>query len=175
MRNATEIANQATYTFLANGDLSIEGAAVIHKNFSGKPTEFNPAGGKRTFCVVVPQEVADHLVDQGWNVKHRMPRDEGDDELFFTEIVVNLDSMYPPKLNLITRYADREAMLALDENTINELDENRLLDIDLIIHPYVHGRSNAAGATVKGYLKTLYAVQDKPVEFGGKYARFYEG
>ena len=174
MRNATKIAEQATYTFLANGDLSVEGAGIIYKNFSGEPTQVNPAGGKRTFGLVVTQEVADRLVEQGWNVKHKPPREEGDDELFYTEIVVNMDSMYPPKLNLVTVYGNKEAMIPLTADNVGELDRNILKDVDLVIHPYSHGRSNAAGSTVKGYLKTLYATQDNQIDFGGKYARFYE-
>ena len=173
MRNATDIAKEAQYTRLANGDLEVRGAAIIYKNFSGEPTQFNPSGGKRTFALVVPQDIADKLVEDGWNVKHRPPREEGDDEMFYTEIVVNLNSQFPPKLHLVTRYGDRETKIDIDETNIDELDKNFLIDIDLIVHPYAHGRMNAAGATVKGYLKTLWATQEPPMEFGGKYDRFY--
>ena len=174
MRNAMDVAREAKYTRLANGDWSIEGAAIIFKNFGGEPTQFNPNGGKRTFALVVPQDIADKLVEEGWNVKHRPPREEGDDDLFYTEIVVNLESTYPPRLHLVTRYSTRETMLDLDATTISELDKNVLFDVDIVVHPYVHGRANASGATVKGYLKTLYATMEPPMDFGGKYERFYD-
>lgn len=173
MRNATDIAKEAKYNFMANGDLTVEGAAIIYKNFSGEPTQFNPSGGKRTFSLVVPQNIADELVNRGWNVKHRSPRDEGDDDMFYTEIVVNMGSMYPPKVALVFKYGDHANMKELDADSISELDKNILMDIDLIIHPYNHGRVNAAGATVKGYLKTFYATTEPPLDFGGKYAHFY--
>ena len=173
MRNAKEIAKEATYTRLANGDWAIEGASIIWKNFSGKPTDVNPAGGKRTFSLVLTKDVADALVEEGWRVKCRAPQDEGDDELLYTEIVVNMESQYPPKLHMLTRYGDRERLLELNSENISELDRNVLYDVDLVVHPYAHGRTNSAGTTIKGYLKTLYATQESPMDFGGKYARFY--
>lgn len=173
MRNATDIAKQAKYTRMANGDLAVEGAAIIYKNFSGDPTAFNPAGGKRTFALVVPQNVADDLVEDGWNVKHRPPREEGDDDMYYTEVVVNLASQFPPKLCLIVCFGERKKMIELNEENVSELDKNFLSNVDLIIHPYAHGRANAAGATVKGYLKTLYATQEPISDFGGKYDQFY--
>ena len=173
MRNATDVAKEAKYTRLANGDLEVQGAAIIYKNFSGEPTQFNPSGGKRTFALVVPQDIADSLVADGWNVKHRPPREEGDDPMFYTEVVVNLNSMFPPNLHLVTVYGERANMIELNEDNISELDKNILVNVDVIIHPYNHGRINAAGATVKGYLKTLYATMEPPMDFGGKYERFY--
>lgn len=172
--SAVDVANQAVYTILSNGDLSVEGAAIIYRNFAGEPTKFNPQGGKRTFALVLNQPIADRLVDMGWNVKHRPPREEDDDDLYYTEIVVNMGSDYPPRVNLVTKYGDKESMIRLDEETLNLLDNTIITNVDLIIHPYIHGRSNAAGATVKGYLKTLYATSEPIMDFGGKYERFYE-
>lgn len=171
---AVEVANRAQYTKLNNGDLSVEGAAIIYKNFAGAPTNFNPNGGKRTFALVLTRSVADMLVEEGWNVKHRPPRDEGDDDLYYTEIVLNMESEYPPRVNLLTRYGDRENLVKLDSETVGLLDNSILVDIDLVIHPYRHGRANAAGATVKGYLKVMYATTEPYMDFGGKYDRFYE-
>ena len=173
MRNATTVAKEAHYSKLSNGDLSVEGAAIIYKNFDGGPTKFNPAGGKRTFSLVVPQDIADQLVADGWNVKVRHSEDGPEDDMFYTEIVVNLESQYPPKLHLITRFAERESMIELDASNIKELDNNFLYNVDLIIHPFNHGRVNAAGATVKGYLKTLYATVEPSMDFGGKYNHLY--
>ncbi len=172
--SAVDVANKADYSFLANGDLVVEGGAIIYRNFAGQPTKFNPTGGKRTFALVVPQQVADQLVDRGWNVKHRPPRDEEEDDMFWTEIVVNLESEFPPRINLVTRYGERENMTPLTADNVSLLDTSILTNIDLVIHPYAHGRTNAAGATVKGYLKTMYATTEPVVDFGGKYSRFME-
>ena len=172
--SAVDVANGANYSFLSNGDLVVEGGAIIYRNFSGQPTKFNPNGGKRTFALVMPQRVADELVDRGWNVKHRAPRDEEDDDMYWTEIVVNMESEFPPRISLITRYGEKENMTVLSQENVGLLDTSILTNVDLVIHPYAHGRMNAAGATVKGYLKTLYATTEPVVDFGGKYDRFYE-
>jgi len=172
MMLASDIAKEAKYTRLSNGDLEVEGAGIIFKNFSGAPTEFNPAGGKRTFALVLPRELADDLAEEGWNIRRRPAKDEGDEDMLYTEIVVNMNSMYPPKLHLLFRYGDSEKMRLLHEDELFELDENIITDIDLIVHPFAHGRSNSAGSTVKGYLKTLYATQVPAVDFGGKYSKY---
>lgn len=172
--SAVDVANKANYSFLTNGDLVVEGAAIIYRNFAGQATRFNPNGGKRTFALVLTQPIADELVDRGWNVKHRPPRDEDEDDMYWTEIVVNMESEFPPRVNLITRYGEKENMTPLDAEKIGILDNSMLTDIDLIIHPYAHGRMNAAGATVKGYLKTMYATSEAVIDFGGKYSRFME-
>ena len=66
--SAVDVANGGKYSFLNNGDLVVEGGAIIYRNFAGQPTKFNPNGGKRTFALVIPQMVADQLIDRGWNV-----------------------------------------------------------------------------------------------------------
>lgn len=172
MMLASDVAKEAKYARLSNGDLSVEGAGIIFKNFSGKPTDFNPVGGKRTFALVLPREIADDLVEEGWNVRRRPAKDEGDEDMLYTEIVVNMASQYPPKLHLLFRYGDSEKLVQLREEDLFELDENVLTDIDVVIHPFNHGRSNSAGSTVKGYLKTLYATQVPTVEFSGKYSQY---
>lgn len=172
--SAVDVANGGKYSFLNNGDLVVEGGAIIYRNFAGQPTKFNPNGGKRTFALVIPQMVADQLIDRGWNVKHRPPRDEEEDDMYYTEIVVNMESEFPPRINLLTRYGEKENMVQLNEENVSLLDTSILTDIDLVIHPYAHGRTNAAGATVKGYLKTMYATTEPVVDFGGKYSRFME-
>ena len=77
-----------------------EDAVIIWTNFEGRATKFNPNGGKRTFALVLTEEVAAMLREEGWNVKTRDGRDEGDDPLYFTEIVVNMESQFPPKVVL---------------------------------------------------------------------------
>ena len=56
----------------------VEGAKLIFRNFSGKKSTYN-ATGKREFAVVLPEDYAERMLADGWNVKILEPRDEGDD------------------------------------------------------------------------------------------------
>lgn len=163
-----ERARESKVTRLVNGDLSIEGAVIIWRNFAGAPTKVNPAGGKRTFALVLDEGLAEELTNEGWNVKYREPKVDGDDALITTEIVANMESKYPPKVVLISEFRGRMRQNELDGDTIGHLDDIRLENVDLVIHPYEHGRGVYK---VKGYLKAIFVTQaQSDAYFGGKYS-----
>lgn len=167
-----ERARNSKFERLENGDLSVENAVIIWSNFEGRPTTFNPAGGKRTFTLVLSEEWADILRAEGWNVKYREPKEEGDDPLIFTEIVVNMASKYPPRVAVYSQFRGRKNVAYLDERNIKQLDEIDIQSIDVVIHPYEHGRS--ASSRIKGYARVICAVQAQDSYFGGKYADWEE-
>ena len=168
-----EAARNSEFKRLVNGDLSVENAVIIWTNFEGRATKFNPNGGKRTFALVLTEEVAAMLREEGWNVKTRDGRDEGDDPLYFTEIVVNLNSTFPPKIVLYTEFRGRKSAHKLtEERTIKQLDTIDIANVDVVIHPYEHGFSSVA--TIKGYARAIYVTQGQDSYFGGKYADYEE-
>lgn len=168
-----EIARTATYTKLDKNDWGVTGAAIMFKNFSGTATDVNPIPGKRSFALVLPKEMADILTSEGYNVKQRAIDPDTDDYIYYTEIVVNFDSQWPPRIHMVTVFGGNENVIRITAENAFELDKNQLKDIELIIHPYQHGRSNPSGSTVKGYLRSLNATQVGGNDFiGEKYARF---
>ena len=46
------------------------------------------------------------------------------------------------------------------------------MNVDLVIHPYTHGRSIANPNAKKGYLKSMYAVAQPVNAIDGKYAGY---
>ena len=186
--------SESKFTLLNNGNLNIEHAAVIYKNFSGKPTKVNPAGGKRTFSLVLSHEYAERLFDQGWNIKVKEVRDqveEGettrtvgwqdyidnyqntfDHALIYTEIVVNENSEYPPKIYRVSELNGEKTMALVPPDQWYRLDEMELTNMDIVIHPYTHGRSIANPDAKKGYLKSMYAMAVPVSDFNGKYAEY---
>ena len=185
---------ESKFELLINGNLNVENAAMIYKNFSGKPTRVNPQGGKRTFSLALNKEFAERLSDMGWNVKVKEVRDqleegettrtvnfddyvrnyatEFDHALIYTEIVVNENSEYPPKIYKVSEFNGEKTMVLVPADQWYRMDESELSNIDVSIHPYTHGRSIANPDAKKGYLKTLYATAAPVDPFGGKYAEY---
>ena len=186
--------NESKFELLINGNLNVERAAMIYKNFSGKPTRVNPQGGKRTFSLVLNREFAEKLNDLGWNVKVKEVRDqlaegemtrtvslqdyianyqtEFDHALMYTEIVVNENSEYPPKIYKVSEFNGEKTMALVPPDQWYRMDESELMNVDVSIHPYTHGRSIANPDAKKGYLKTMYAMAVPVNDFGGKYAGY---
>jgi len=187
-------ANASKYELLTNGNLNVENAAMIYKNFSGKPTRVNPAGGKRTFSLALNEEFGEKLSNMGWNVKVKEVRDqlvegevtrtvswddyvsglktEFDHALIYTEIVVNENSEYPPKIYKVSEFNGEKSMALMPPDQWHRLDESELTNIDISIHPYTHGRSLANPDAKKGYLKSMYVTAAPVDPFGGKYAEY---
>lgn len=143
-------------------NIKIENAKIAFRNFSGKPDKFNPVGGKRTFCVLLDTELANQLVDEGWNIKQLKPRDVDDEPKPFLQVKVNFGTI-PPKIYMITK----RAKVLLDEESIDALDYAEIENIDLIIRPYNYNANGKTG--IAAYVKNMYVTVMED-EFADKYA-----
>ena len=160
--------NNSIITRMVDGNIRIENAVLMFRNFSGSPTNFNPQGGKRTFSLCLPKEWADILRQDLWNIKERQ-LDDGE-VIYHTEIVVNEKSMYPPHLYLLSEFMGKKTMTLLQPEQYRKLDQDMIVGLDLEIHPFEHGRGGPG--TKKGYLKNLWATLQSVNDFGGKYAGY---
>lgn len=141
-------------------NISIEDAKIIFRNFSGKEGQFNPAG-RRNFHVLLDDEVAEELAEEGWNVKWLQPKEDGDKPIAHLPVAVSYTN-YPPKIIMISG----KGKAILDESTINIVDWAEIESVDLIIKPYNYEVQGKSG--VKAYVKAMYItiVED---EFESKY------
>jgi hypothetical protein len=144
-------------------NITIEGARIIFRNFKGAQTEFNREGD-RNFCVVLDPELADVLEQDGWNVKRKDPREEGDDPLLYLKVKVKFGD-FPPVIKQVTS----KGATQLDEDTVMVLDTAAIENVDLIITPYEYTVSGKSG--VAAYLKKMYVtIQEDDLD--KKYAHF---
>ena len=141
-------------------NVNIEHAQLRFRNFTGEPTKYNKAGGKRTFSVVLDQDTANKLIEDGWNVKVWEP-DGAEDPMYHLPVEVSYN-LYPPKIFMISGH--KKTMLT--EDTVSALQYAEISNVDLIIRPYCWEVNEKSG--VKAYVKAMYVtiVED---EFEKKY------
>lgn len=150
-------------TFAPRGILQIDDARIIYRNFSGAPSKFNREGD-RNFAVVIPeQELADALIDAGWNVRIKPPREDDDAPFMYLPVKVKFNDRGP------TVYLKSwNAMNRLTEETIGMLDDVDIAGVDLDIRPYDWEVNGREGRTA--YLQSIHVTQEID-RFAARYAK----
>lgn len=150
-------------TFAPRGILQIDDAKIIYRNFAGVGSKYNREG-ERNFAVVIPdQELADRLVEDGWNIKIKPPRDEDDTPFMFLPVKIKFNDM-GPKCYL---KSSGPKPIELDEESVECLDNIDILGVDLDIRPYDWDVNGKCGRTA--YLQSIHVTQ-KVDRFAARYA-----
>ena len=140
-------------TFAPKGILQIDDARIIFRNFSGEPSKFNRAGD-RNFAVVIPeQDIADALINDGWNVKIKPPREEGDTPFMYLPVKVKFNDRGP---NVYLKSGN--STVKLDDQSIRCLDDVDILSVDMDIRPYDWEVNEKTGRTA--YLQSMAVIQE---------------
>lgn len=139
--------------FGPRGILQIDDARIIYRNFSGAPSKFNREGD-RNFAVIIPdEEMADALAKEGWNVKIKPPREEGDAPFMFLPVKVKFNDRGP-----VVRLISGNNKRILKEDTISILDNVDILSVDMDIRPYEWDVNGKTGRTA--YLQSICVTQE---------------
>ena len=139
-------------TIAPRGILQIDDARLIYRNFTGAGSKFNREGD-RNFAVVIPdKETADALVEEGYNVKIKPPRDADDEPFMYLPVKIKFNDR-GPNVFLETGKAKNR----LSEDTISCLDNVDILSADLDIRPYDWEVNGKEGRTA--YLQSMHVVQ----------------
>lgn len=139
-------------TFAPKGILQIDECRITHKNFRGEGTKFNREGDRNFSVIIDDQDVADALIEEGWNVKIKPPREVGEEPFMYLPVKVKY-SGYGPVAYLKTG----SRVNKLDEDSIFCLDEVDIENVDLDIRPYDWEFSGKQGRTA--YLQTIHVTQ----------------
>lgn len=136
----------------------LEGAELLpppFRNFAGKEGPYNREG-ERSFCVLLPEELAEQLAKDGWNIKTLEPRDddEGAVERPYLNVAVKYETQ-PPTIVSIT--SNRST--AITERTVETLDYMQFLNVDVLINPYEWAVNGKTG--IKAYLKSMYVTVEE--------------
>lgn len=151
--------------FAQDGTLQIKGARITYRNFSGEGSKFNREGD-RNFVVIIPsQDIADALLERGWNVKIKAPRVEGEEPFMYMKVKVAFTD-WGPHAYLISGNNKNK----LDEESISILDRISIANADMHLRPYDWEVQGRTGRTA--YLKAIQVTQRIDDPYAEEYPEF---
>ena len=143
------------------GMLQIQDCRIIYRNFSGKGDKYNREGD-RNFSIIIPdQEIANQLIEDGWNVKIKAPREDGDTPFMILPVKIKFNRRGPAAY-----IKSGNSVRRLNEDTIGMLDEIDIISVDVDLRPYdweVNGKNGRSA-----YLQAINVIQNID-RFGAKY------
>lgn len=128
----------------------LEDVRIIFRNFAGREGMYNREGD-RNFAVLLPRDVAESMVRDGWNVKLLKAREEGEEDQPYLSVSVSFKGR-PPTIKMLTSRGSTD----LDEDFVSVLDDVDIAQVDLIIRPYDWAVNGNTGR--KAYLQSLYVT-----------------
>lgn len=154
------------FNFLdGNRTLEVTDAVLFWKNFEGKPNKFGTC--RRNFNLAVSTEAGEALKKMNFRVNDLVDKEDEKTVLFqFINVKVNMESAYPPIVTVFTDFNGRRSHTAISIETIGTLDKVSIQSADCTINIYSSAKNPGHPS---GYLKKLNIIQNKMVEFGGKY------
>lgn len=137
-----------------NGMLQIDDAKIIFRNFSGKEQKYNREGERNFALIIDSQEIADKLIEDGWNVRIKAPREEGDMPFMYLKVKIKFND-YGPRIFL--RSGNSRTML--NEETVNCLDGIDIRNVDMDISPNIWEDDNGEEHKT-AYLRSMEVIQE---------------
>ena len=135
------------------GTLEIDNARIIFRNLEGRGGLYNREGD-RNFALVVPDEEArDALIEQGYNVKTKAPRDEDEEPLMYLTTKIKPNGR-GPRIYLVSGRSKRE----LPEESWGLIDQISIANVSLDIHAYDWTVNGKVGRSA--YLAAMEVTQN---------------
>ena len=158
------------------GILEIDDARIIFRNFRGEGSKFNRPGD-RNFALFIAggvfddgkqvyeldaEGMKDMLLDYGWNVKIKAPREEGDEPFMYLPVKIKCNDRGPAMY-----LKSGGNLIKLDEESMDMLDEIDIVKVDMDLRPFDWEMNGDTGRTA--YLQSIHVVQEID-RFAARYA-----
>jgi hypothetical protein len=146
--------------FAPRGIVEIDDAEFLWPNFAGRGGVYNREGDRYFNLRIRDEEIAQALIDAGFNVKIREGREPGEAPLMYMKVNVK----FHPKgsdlerLNPVVHLISGPNRNVLDADSICILDDMDILKVDLDLSSSnwtVNGKSGRSA-----YLKKMYVTQE---------------
>lgn len=147
--------------------VTIENTRFIWEtNFSGDPRRDKFGSDKRCVNIIIPEELANELTEEGFNVRNTVPKDDDDlDKTYYVRATVNYESKFPPRVYLVS--GDNQPEL-LNEETVGLIDTMYVLNVNAILSKYYNAKVDKWSL----YVRTLYIEQELDSDpFASRYRR----
>ena len=139
------------------------------RNFSGEAGTYN-AEGARNFWIEVPEDLAEEMEKDHWNVKHRPDKQDPDIMHHIIKINVNYRSDNPPEIYILNKKRKRKTLMP--ESLVHKIDKYYILYADISFNSYRRewgdGRITTTGwlqeltiEVEENYLQEKYADYDE--------------
>lgn len=130
-----------------DNSLLLEGVTIVFRNFAGKEGQYNREGD-RNFSVLLDPELAEKMLEDGWNVKYLRATDDRPAQAHLPVAVSY--KVRPPTVVLLTE----RNRTTLDEEDISIVDMIDIDWVDIIINPSTWAVNGKSG--IKAYLQSIY-------------------
>ena len=140
-------------TYTPRGILQIDDARLVYRNFAGAASKFNREGDRNFAVVIDDPDLVDELINRGWNVRVKPPRDEDDTPFAYLPVKIKFSDRGP---SIYLKTGD--VMNKLDEESIGCLDNLDIMGVDLDVRPYDWTVNGKDGRTA--YLQSIHVVQE---------------
>ena len=149
-----------------NKIVSIENTRFIFEtNFSGDPRRDKYGSDRRYANIIIPEELAEELIDEGFNVRNTDPKDGEYEKTYFVRATVNYDSKFPPRIFLV--FADNPPEL-LDSKSVSIIDTMYIRNVNVIPSKYYNAKMDKWSL----YVRTMYVEQELDNDpFAARYRR----
>lgn len=118
--------------------VEVPGGDLCYRNMQGAATDYTPAG-IRSFAIIIDDEFANELENEGWTCINHKPRNSKDPDSPIVsrfKIKMNFNSSNPPSVFVASRDGKRRTQVDPSWLDDQNIDRRRIEWCDIEVNPY---------------------------------------